>query len=186
MDVSACDTLAHPLVTLLKNAVCAPRDIGLHVRAHRGLIWQFTKRRLIGRYKGSHLGLLWALVNPLVMLAVYTFVFGVVFRAQWGDGPRTGGIRINGKVADGSIVRQKSGLDVRFDVTDGQSVLPVEFHGVVPDTVVDGADVVVEGGLRQDGTFVASSLLAKCPSKYEAAAKRGEKNPHADSRAEGI
>jgi cytochrome c-type biogenesis protein CcmE len=102
------------------------------------------------------------------------------------DGPRSGGVRINGKIADGSIVRRKTGMDVRFSVTDGQRVLPVEFHGVVPDTVVDGADVVVEGGLRSDGTFVASSLLAKCPSKYEAAAKRGEKNPHQDSRAKGI
>jgi len=51
---------------------------------------------------------------------------------------------------------------------------------------VDGADVVIEGGLRQDGTFVASNLLAKCPSKYEAAGKRGEKNPHDDSRTKGI
>ncbi len=77
-------------------------------------------------------------------------------------------------------------MDVRFNVTDGQAAIPVEYHGVVPDTFVDGADVVVEGGLRQDGTFVASNLLAKCPSKYEAAAKRGEKNPHTDARGKGI
>ncbi len=102
------------------------------------------------------------------------------------DGQRSGGIRINGKVEDGSIVRQKSGMDVRFKVTDGQDAIPVEYHGVIPDTFVDGADVVVEGGLRQDGTFVASNLLAKCPSKYEAAAKRGEKNPHDDARSKGI
>ena len=102
------------------------------------------------------------------------------------DGPRDGGIRINGKVEDGSIVKQKTGMDVRFNVTDGQAALPVEYHGVIPDTFVDGADVVIEGGLRQDGTFVASNLLAKCPSKYEAAEKRGEKNPHDDSKTEGI
>jgi cytochrome c-type biogenesis protein CcmE len=102
------------------------------------------------------------------------------------DGPRDGGIRINGKVEDGSIVRQKTGMDIRFNVTDGQAALPVEYHGVVPDTFVDGADVVIEGGLRQDGTFVASNLLAKCPSKYEAAEERGEKNPHNDSKAKGI
>ena len=102
------------------------------------------------------------------------------------DGPRDGGIRINGKVEDGSIVRQKTGMDIRFNVTDGQAALPVEYHGVIPDTFVDGADVVIEGGLRQDGTFVASNLLAKCPSKYEAAGKRGEKNPHNDPKAKGI
>jgi cytochrome c-type biogenesis protein CcmE len=101
-------------------------------------------------------------------------------------GSRDGGIRINGKVEDGSIVRKPGGMDVRFSVTDGKAALPVEYHGVVPATFVDGADVVVEGGLRPDGTFEASNLLAKCPSKYEAAAKRGEKNPHKDSRTEGI
>ncbi len=102
------------------------------------------------------------------------------------DGQKSGGIRINGKVEDGSIVRQKSAMDVRFNVTDGKEALPVEYHGVIPDTFVDGADVVIEGGLRPDGTFVASNLLAKCPSKYEAAQERGEKNPHEDARAKGI
>ena len=102
------------------------------------------------------------------------------------DGSRDGAIRINGKVEDGSIVRQRTGMDVRFNVTDGQAALPVEYHGVIPDTFVDGADVVIEGGLRRDGTFVASNLLAKCPSKYEAAGKRGEKNPHDDPKAKGI
>jgi lipopolysaccharide transport system permease protein len=51
---------------------------------HRQLIWQLTKRDVAGRYRGSMLGLFWSLVNPLLMLAVYTFVFGFVFRAKWG------------------------------------------------------------------------------------------------------
>jgi len=51
---------------------------------HRQLIWQLTKRDVMGRYRGSMLGLFWSLVNPLLMLAVYTFVFGFVFRAKWG------------------------------------------------------------------------------------------------------
>jgi cytochrome c-type biogenesis protein CcmE len=102
------------------------------------------------------------------------------------SGARDGGIRINGKVEAGSILRHPGGMDVRFNVTDGKAALPVEYHGVVPATFVDGADVVVEGGLRPDGTFEASNLLAKCPSKYEAAAKRGEKSPHGDARSEGI
>ncbi len=96
---------------------------------------------------------------------------------------RDSSFRVNGKVATGSIVRQPTGLDVSFAMTDGQATLPVRYHGIIPDTFVDGADVVVEGGLRQDGTFEASNLLAKCPSKYEAAAKRGEANPHQDSRS---
>lgn len=51
---------------------------------HRALVFQLARRNVTSRYKGSVLGLLWAMVLPLVMLAVYTFVFGVVFKARWG------------------------------------------------------------------------------------------------------
>lgn len=51
---------------------------------HANLIYQLTKREVVGRYKGSALGLLWSFIIPLVMLAVYTFVFGMVFKARWG------------------------------------------------------------------------------------------------------
>ena len=50
------------------------------------LVWQLSKRELTGRYKGSYLGLCWALVNPLLLLAVYTFVFSVVFEVRWARG----------------------------------------------------------------------------------------------------
>jgi len=87
----------------------------------------------------------------------------------------TENFRINGKVQEGSIVRMTSGMDVTFVITDGAASLPVSYHGVVPDTFVDGADVVVEGNLGGDGTFVADGMLAKCPSKYESA--EGEEHP---------
>ena len=51
---------------------------------HRFLIWQMTKREVIGRYRGSVMGLMWSFLNPVLMLAVYTFVFTVVFNARWG------------------------------------------------------------------------------------------------------
>ncbi|RUX75751.1 ABC transporter permease [Mesorhizobium sp. M7A.F.Ca.US.006.04.2.1] len=41
------------------------------------------RREVVGRYRGSALGLLWSLLNPLFMLAVYTFVFGVVMKSRW-------------------------------------------------------------------------------------------------------
>ena len=53
---------------------------------HRGLIWQMTQRDVMGRYRGSVMGLLWSFLNPLLMLGVYTFVFSVVFQARWGTG----------------------------------------------------------------------------------------------------
>jgi lipopolysaccharide transport system permease protein len=51
---------------------------------HRRLIMQMTRREVIGRYNGSIIGLAWSFFNPLLMLLVYTFVFGVVFKARWG------------------------------------------------------------------------------------------------------
>lgn len=53
---------------------------------NRQLIIEMTKREVLGRYKGSVMGLLWSFLNPLFMLAVYTFVFSIVFKARWGLG----------------------------------------------------------------------------------------------------
>lgn len=51
---------------------------------NRQLIRQMIKREVLGRYKGSVIGLGWSFFNPVLMLAVYTFVFSVVFKARWG------------------------------------------------------------------------------------------------------
>ncbi len=50
---------------------------------HRELIGQLIRRNVLGRYRGSSLGVAWSFLLPLLMLAVYTFVFGVVFQARW-------------------------------------------------------------------------------------------------------
>ena len=81
----------------------------------------------------------------------------------------TDGFRVNGKVVEGSIERFPSGEDVRFVMSDGQTAMTVMYHGIIPDTFVDDADVVVKGALGQDEVFRATEMLAKCPSKYEAA-----------------
>ena len=57
---------------------------------NRMLIWQMSKRDVVGRYKGSLMGLLWSFLNPLLMLAVYTFFFAVVFKSRWGVPSATG------------------------------------------------------------------------------------------------
>lgn len=53
---------------------------------NRSLIFQMTKREVIGRYRGSVLGIAWSFFNPLIMLAVYTLVFSTVFQARWSTG----------------------------------------------------------------------------------------------------
>lgn len=51
---------------------------------HRELWWRLSEREILGRYRGSLLGVGWSVLNPLAMLAVYTFVFSHVFKARWG------------------------------------------------------------------------------------------------------
>lgn len=61
------------------------------LRDNRELIVALTQREVIGRYRGSVMGLLWSFLYPLLMLSVYTFVFSVVFKARWpgGEGSKT-------------------------------------------------------------------------------------------------
>lgn len=58
---------------------------------HRSLVWQFVKRDVQARYRGSSLGMTWSFITPLLMLAVYTFVFREVFKARWSGTSGEGG-----------------------------------------------------------------------------------------------
>ncbi|HNC23325.1 MAG TPA: ABC transporter permease [Opitutaceae bacterium] len=51
---------------------------------HRELLWQFSLREVELRHKGSHLGLIWSVLNPLLMLCLYVFVFGYIFGGRFG------------------------------------------------------------------------------------------------------
>lgn len=59
---------------------------------------------------------------------------------------------------------------MKYPQAEGQLVT-VRFNGIVPDTFKEDNEVIVTGKLGEDGTFQATDLLAKCPSKYEAAEK---------------
>jgi lipopolysaccharide transport system permease protein len=61
-----------------------PVRIVAHLWKYRDLIRQLTWREVVGRYKGSFIGLGWSFIQPLIMLCVYTFVFSVIFKARWG------------------------------------------------------------------------------------------------------
>lgn len=54
---------------------------------NRGLVFSMVRRDIMGRYRGSVMGLAWSFFNPLLMLLIYTFVFAGVFKARWGVGP---------------------------------------------------------------------------------------------------
>jgi len=61
----------------------SPVEMCASLWRNRGLILASAKREVLGRYRGSALGLLWSFFNPLLMLAVYTFVFSEIFKARW-------------------------------------------------------------------------------------------------------
>ncbi len=73
--------------------------------------------------------------------------------------------RIGGLVEKGSVKRGP-GVDVRFAVTDGESTVPVAYHGVLPDLFREGQGVVALGALNASGVFDASEVLAKHDEKY--------------------
>lgn len=62
----------------------SPISILQSIYRHRFLIFNMTRREIKKKYQGTFLGLIWSFLSPLLMLAVYTFVFGVVFKARWG------------------------------------------------------------------------------------------------------
>jgi len=79
------------------------------------------------------------------------------------------GVRLAGWVKDGSIVGSALDGEISFTITDGERHLQVRYAGQIPDTFENGAEVIVEGVFRAQPVFQAATMLAKCPSKYEAA-----------------
>ncbi|RRD63980.1 ABC transporter permease [Comamonadaceae bacterium OH2310_COT-174] len=67
----------------MRSFSISPLEIFSSLWCNRELIIASAKREVLGRYRGSAMGLLWSFFNPLFMLAVYTFVFSVVFKARW-------------------------------------------------------------------------------------------------------
>ena len=83
-------------------------------------------------------------------------------------------IRLGGLVAPGSVVRGSDGLTLNFAVTDGETEVPVYASAVPPAMFREGIGVVVEGTMRDDGTFVTRRLMVKHDNEYQAPAEGDE------------
>jgi cytochrome c-type biogenesis protein CcmE len=82
------------------------------------------------------------------------------------------GVKVGGQVVKGSYTRVEGELLHVFtveDLVDPSTTFVVEFRDAMPDTFTDEVEVVLEGRLRADGVFEATTLLTKCGSRYEAA-----------------
>jgi cytochrome c-type biogenesis protein CcmE len=75
--------------------------------------------------------------------------------------------KLTGEVVDGSIERRQDGLAFEIRDREGDTAVPVDYSGIVPDPFREGREVIVSGTVT-DGTFVAEkdSLVTKCPSKF--------------------
>jgi cytochrome c-type biogenesis protein CcmE len=113
-------------------------------------------------------------VAALATLMAVSFQGNMAYYIEVGEflsgGPNTqkGNVRIRGNVVPGTIVKTPGQLGAVFDMTDGRHTMTVRYTKELPDTFVDEAEVVVEGEVGADRVFEAHTLLAKCPSKYEA------------------
>ena len=158
-----------------------PASLAALVRSfwrNRLLIREMTKREVVGRYKGSVLGLLWSFLNPLFMLAVFTFVFSVVFKARWGigeDETKTqfavvlfAGLIVHGLFAE--VLNRAPGLILSNVNYVRKVVFPLEilpsvvmgaalFHSLISLLVLLVASVVINGFLQWTAVFLPLVLL---------------------------
>ncbi len=128
--------------------------------------------------------------SVVFLVAGFAVLFGVGFRGnlvyyltvgefldRQGRADLGENFRVNGNVVAGSIRKTPGILGARFQMTDGTRTLPILYSKETPDTFVDRSEVVVEGAIGPDGVFVAHTLLAKCPSKYEAQNRVAKSDP---------
>lgn len=85
--------------------------------------------------------------------------------AELKHDPGVGESRVLGTVQD-DVQRLDGGLEVRFTASQDGASIPVDYRGQLPDIFKPGIQVVVEGRLQGDGVFHATTLLAKCPSRF--------------------
>lgn len=133
---------------------------------NRQLVATMIQREVVGRYRGSVMGLLWSFVTPLLMLAVYTFVFSVVLKARWSTGVEESraqfaillfaGLTVHGLFAE--VVNRAPGLvlgNANFvkRVVFPLEVLPVVtagaalFHALISLAVLLGAVLLATGSI---------------------------------------
>lgn len=67
----------------MQQFLASPRELVSSLWRNRSLLSVLVRREVIGRYRGSFMGLVWSFLNPVFMLLIYTFVFSVVLKARW-------------------------------------------------------------------------------------------------------
>tara|TARA_Y100000996_G_scaffold353248_1_gene293095 strand:- start:2054 stop:2449 length:396 start_codon:yes stop_codon:yes gene_type:complete len=74
--------------------------------------------------------------------------------------------RVGGVVLDGSLIKSKNTMNVKFVITDYERNLDISYTGILPDLFREGQGVVIRGKLAGDGIFYAEEVLAKHDETY--------------------
>ena len=74
--------------------------------------------------------------------------------------------RVGGVVLDGSLIKSKDSMNVKFAITDYEQNLDITYTGILPDLFREGQGVVMRGKLGTDGIFYAEEVLAKHDETY--------------------
>ncbi|QSI75601.1 ABC transporter permease [Niveibacterium microcysteis] len=144
---------------------------------HRRLIFRLTVRDIAARYRGSMLGVAWSLLSPLLLLAVFAFFFGLIFRSRWSP-TETGvgsfavfafsGLVLHGFISDvlgraHTVVRSHPSFVKRvvfpLEALVWVPVFSAAFHLLAYLAVLVVFVVVVKGGVPITGPLVALWLL---------------------------
>ena len=83
-----------------------------------------------------------------------------------GKAPRNKLFRMGGMVVEGSVNRPGDGLTVKFDLTDNEQHITVQYAGILPDLFREGQGIIANGKLDGSGEFVAEEVLAKHDETY--------------------
>ncbi|MBI2171278.1 MAG: cytochrome c maturation protein CcmE [Chloroflexi bacterium] len=85
------------------------------------------------------------------------------------DTKATETVRVAGKLVPDSFQRDPQGTMARFTLTDGKGVLAAQYDGILPELFFnEQSQIVLEGRYDGSGVFHTSSVVVKCPSKYQA------------------
>lgn len=110
-------------------------------------------------------------ISATVALAVTAFRDNMLYyfsptQIMAGEAPKNYAIRIGGMVTANTVKRATDSLQVQFDVTDYENTITVYYEGILPDLFREGQGIVAIGKMQENGSFLASEVLAKHDENY--------------------
>ena len=111
------------------------------------------------------------LLSALLFMFIKTFNDNLLFyrspsQITNSEFPENYVFRVGGVVMDGSLIKSKNTMNVKFAITDYERNLDISYTGILPDLFREGQGVVIRGKLASDGIFYAEEVLAKHDETY--------------------